>query len=546
MEPGTLSTSLVPVPAAGGPCVADLLDSVARLRLDRRRSRELLSFAWATGELGDGLSELCERAAPSPSSFAASEFEQDVFLSELVARVLGSRLTAGRTSFVVRLLAQPPSEPESVELRQGCFRELLAQPALRASVRSLDEALARLFELLGTRSLGSRAGGSRRKLELLREFHAVFELLVRDFAGASSGLARLASFARGVQARPAYARLGEVLTADGRAAEIELRLQVGADGTVRGLELLALRELTGNRFHRTALSRWWTRLSLLLRGFRFDPDQLLTSWLDELFVELLPAWQGLAQLRGDLDWLRWGLRFEAQATHAGLSACLPRFGVAGTATRLEGLYNPLLLADHAHVVATNIELGASAPIVVVTGPNSGGKTRLLQAVALTQLLAQSGCFVPAATAVLPRREGLVVSLLERARADQCEGRLGMELLRIRRLFEEARPGSLLILDELCSGTNPSEGEEIFRLVVELLPELEPLALVTTHFLAFAERLASEHAALEFLRVELDEAGEPTYQFVRGVAQTSLARRTAERLGVSPEALRALVRRRRQR
>jgi DNA mismatch repair protein MutS2 len=100
----------------------------------------------------------------------------------------------------------------------------------------------------------------------------------------------------------------------------------------------------------------------------------------------------------------------------------------------------------------------------------------------------------------------------------------------------------VILDELCSGTNPSEGEEIFELVISLLAELEPQTFITTHFLQFASRLARDRSTLglEFLQVELDRHNDPTYGFVPGVARTSLAARTAERLGVTREALEGLV------
>jgi DNA mismatch repair protein MutS2 len=180
--------------------------------------------------------------------------------------------------------------------------------------------------------------------------------------------------------------------------------------------------------------------------------------------------------------------------------------------------------------------------LLVTGPNSGGKTRLLQSIGLAQLLAQVGYFVPAKSAELVWRNGLFVSVVEEATADAREGRLGTELLRIRRLFEKLDWGSLVIVDELCSGTNPSEAEEIFRLVVDLLAEIEPQTVVTTHFLHFAAALEAERPVprLEFLQVELDDTQTPTFGFVPGVATTSLARRTAERLGVTREALCELV------
>jgi DNA mismatch repair protein MutS2 len=168
----------------------------------------------------------------------------------------------------------------------------------------------------------------------------------------------------------------------------------------------------------------------------------------------------------------------------------------------------------------------------------------LQALALSQLLAQAGAFVPASLAVIRPISCMFVSLGEAPHADQKEGRLGMELVRVRKLFEQARRGSLVVLDELCSGTNPSEGEEIFRMLLELLHELEHEVHITTHFLKFAAELQSEAEALGlcFLQVELDAAQHPTYRFVPGVATSSLAQQTAERLGVTREQLRSLIRR----
>ncbi|RLB53936.1 MAG: DNA mismatch repair protein, partial [Deltaproteobacteria bacterium] len=209
---------------------------------------------------------------------------------------------------------------------------------------------------------------------------------------------------------------------------------------------------------------------------------------------------------------------------------------------VQGLFNPLLFKQGVVPVPCTIDLRSFDTIGIITGPNSGGKTRLLQALGLTQLLAQGGLFVPAERARLRVASGMFVSLIDKPRADQKEGRLGSELIRIRRLFETCRSGALVILDELCSGTNPSEGEEIFYLVLTLLRELQPEAFITTHFLEFARRLSDDAEALglAFLQVELDDHQRPNFGFVSGVAETSLAAQTAARLGVTREELMALV------
>ena len=134
-------------------------------------------------------------------------------------------------------------------------------------------------------------------------------------------------------------------------------------------------------------------------------------------------------------------------------------------------------------------------------------------------------------------QGEFASLVQSDTADQVEGRLGTELLRIRSLFEHIRPNSMVLLDELCSGTNPSEAAEIVRMVLRLLVQLSPRAFITTHFLDLARDMAAGGSveATHFLQVHM-EGERSTYQFVEGVADTSMATETARRLGVDFERL----------
>jgi DNA mismatch repair protein MutS2 len=152
--------------------------------------------------------------------------------------------------------------------------------------------------------------------------------------------------------------------------------------------------------------------------------------------------------------------------------------------------------------------------------------------------------VPARSGCLALAPALVVSLIQETKVDQAEGRLGMELMRIRELFERLPPGAMVILDELCSGTNPSEGEEIFELVLRMLTRLRPQTFITTHFLAFAARLEKERkiTELRFLQVQLGPDQQPTYAFAPGVARTSLAGQAAARLGVTGDQLMSLIER----
>jgi DNA mismatch repair protein MutS2 len=103
---------------------------------------------------------------------------------------------------------------------------------------------------------------------------------------------------------------------------------------------------------------------------------------------------------------------------------------------LHRLFNPFLFAEDRPPVPCDLELGGSS-LVIVTGPNSGGKTRLLQAVALGPAPRPGRAPVPAARARLVWTDGLFVSLVQEVASDAREGRLGTELLRIRRPVRDA-------------------------------------------------------------------------------------------------------------
>jgi DNA mismatch repair protein MutS2 len=267
-----------------------------------------------------------------------------------------------------------------------------------------------------------------------------------------------------------------------------------------------------------------------------------------VFASLEDAVLPCFELIGHVELYLAALGFRDRARQEGLEVSLPEIVPTPSLDEpaghfeLRGLFNPLLMLQNIRPTPCDIVSEGHDSLTLITGPNSGGKTRFLQAIALAQLLAQNGIFVPAASARLTSAPTMFVSLVEGAPAEQKEGRLGTELVRVRQLFEQLEPGTLVILDELCSGTNPSEGIAIFEMVISLLPRLRPQVFVTTHFLDAARELEAKPPVprLTFLQVELEPDERPTYQFVPGVAPTSLAHQVASRLGVTREELERLV------
>ncbi|MCU0687469.1 MAG: DNA mismatch repair protein [Polyangiaceae bacterium] len=526
--------------------IPDLLSVEPAVRVDGPGLRQLLVFAFATGASPDAFDETLGVAALPPSSWDNASYTRDLFLRELVARVLrvraGGRAYAPCAPYLLRVIAAPPRDARVTEFRQGVLGELASGEGFR---RDFERLYTELVELRTLFCASRLSAGSLRRLEILRQLRRVLDGLAGAFEGAGSGLRRLRAFGEEAVASEEYRRLGALLDYDERMATVDVRVGVGADGELRTFEIVSLHESSDNPFYSSPLGRLFARLRLALRGYRMSGGELVERFVGEVFGGLEGRTVLLFQLLGDMEFYLAGLGLRDLALSRGLEVCFPVYGspgAEGDGLELDRLFNPLLLAEGRTPQPCDLATTHPDATVIVTGPNSGGKTRLLQALALAQLLGGAGFYVPAARARLPRFAGLFVSLLDEARADQPEGQLGMELLRIRRMFERLAPGSLVLLDELCSGTNPSEGEEIARLVITLLPELGSQVFITTHLLQFAAGLEADRPAprLEFLQVELDEHERPTYGFVPGVARTSLAHKTAARLGVTRDELLALI------
>lgn len=529
----------------------DLLHGRRHAPVDRALIRELLDTpllgaepetAVTGGDPGGPGTEGGGGAAVSP--WRPEAFQDDLFLSDLVADAFrlewrGRRYPVARR-FLLRQLGSPPVDPEVIRFRQGILEELADDGDLRREAYQLFRDLFTLLSLLKS-PRSAQLDARTFRLEVLEQAKTAVERMADGFAGARSGLRRLSEVGDEIRATDAWSLLTDLLEIEGDLGRVTVELRLGADGDLRDLQVLRLAENATNRHYKTPWRRWWDRLRLLWRGHFLSRKEVVNRLIAEVFLEVSPALRTLLQVMGHLQVHLTAMSFRDWAANLGLEVCLPQVS-PGAPLRLEGLFNPLLVRQGRIPVPCDVAASERHRVVLVTGPNSGGKTRLLQAVGVTQVLGQSGLWVPARRARLPVVEGLFASILDHEDVGQIEGRLGSELLRIRRLFEVARPGSLVILDELCSGTNPSEAVEIFTMVLELLDRLSPLAFISTHFLDFARGLADRPPIpdLEFLQVEMDRHRRSTYQFIEGVATTSMAAGTAKRLGVSREELAKLI------
>ena len=522
----------------------DLLHLDARLSMDPARVDELLELSFLGREAAGNLDRsLASPPAAPDETWQGALFADDLFLESLVRKLFQIEFDGLRypvnVGFLIRTLSTPPTSCEAITFRQDILRELDSDPDLLDRCRALYHHLVIWLDMFRAPDHTAQLDINSHRLDILQRAKTIIDLMADGFGDARSGLRRLHDKGELFRQSVYYRRLADLLKFEAHDSTLTVALKIGAAGEIKDLRFVELQENDANPFHISWSRRLWMRLKAALLDYDLSRSTIVQGVLHRVFEELSPALVPLVQVSIHLELYLAAFGFRDRLKAAGLDTCLAAVEPAN-AVRLRGLANPLLVDEEP--VPCDIVLDRPGRQTLITGPNSGGKTRLLQSLGLAQLLGQSGLFVPARQAELPLLRGMFVSLVETETADQNEGRLGRELLRIRALFEQAERPSLVILDELCSGTNPAEGTEIVSLVLRLLERMGSDAFISTHFLEYVRRLEADPptAGLRFLQVEPAPERRSTYQFVAGVAASSLAVETAARLGVTFDELARLI------
>lgn len=199
--------------------------------------------------------------------------------------------------------------------------------------------------------------------------------------------------------------------------------------------------------------------------------------------------------------------------------------------------HPLLLEQGVEVVPFFLQLNGDERVVVVSGPNTGGKTVLLKAVGLIHLLAQAGVIPPVEAGTrLPVARDVFADIGDEQSIAESLSTFSAHLANAREILAGAGPGALVLMDELGTGTDPNEGAALARAMLELLVERGARALVTSH-LGALKRLDGEGSGIVNASLLFDsDRIAPTYQFQKGRPGRSFGLAIARRLGLPNEVL----------
>jgi DNA mismatch repair protein MutS2 len=258
----------------------------------------------------------------------------------------------------------------------------------------------------------------------------------------------------------------------------------------------------------------------------------------EINVVLAGAARGLRQ-NGDA--ITGGVEFVAAADLLQAKARLVQHGFTvpdvadGGALRLHGARHPLLLQRDTSIVPLDIALGDPHHLLVVTGPNTGGKTVVLKTIGLLALMALSGVPIPADRgARVPFLTAVQADIGDEQAIAQNLSTFSSHVQRISRCLLAASPSSLVLLDELGAGTDPEEGAVLGYAVLEALLGARAFAVVTTH-LGRLKDFAYQHDGAENGSMAFDgESLRPLYRLDLGIPGNSHALDIASRVGMPAE------------
>ena len=201
---------------------------------------------------------------------------------------------------------------------------------------------------------------------------------------------------------------------------------------------------------------------------------------------------------------------------------------AGERLRLVAARHPLLQ----HPVPIDLEMGPGRRLLVITGPNTGGKTVSLKTAGLLQAMAQCGMHLPAGSGTsVPVLRDILCDIGDEQSIEQSLSTFSSHMTAIVDICRRLRPDTLVLLDEIGAGTDPQEGAALAQAILEHIAAQGAMGLVTTHY-GELKAFAYANDGVENASMAFDpETLQPSYRLVQGAPGSSYAFVIAGRLGL---------------
>lgn len=219
----------------------------------------------------------------------------------------------------------------------------------------------------------------------------------------------------------------------------------------------------------------------------------------------------------------------AKARYANaISAIKPKLNAKGEID-IESGRHPLI--DDKKVIANDIKLGKDYNLLLITGPNTGGKTVCLKLTGLIELMGMSGFFVPAKYADIAVFDNVFCDIGDEQSIEQNLSTFSSHMQNVVRIVDNLTPNTLVLFDELGAGTDPTEGAALALSVSDYILKMGAKAVITTHYNELKEYAVVtegvQNGSMDFDPISYS----PTYKLLIGVPGASNALLIAEKLGL---------------
>lgn len=199
---------------------------------------------------------------------------------------------------------------------------------------------------------------------------------------------------------------------------------------------------------------------------------------------------------------------------------------------LESARHPLI--DPKKVVANSFELNENEPIIIISGPNAGGKTVSLKTVGLLTLMHQSGLALPVRKGRVGYFKHIFIDIGDNQSLSDNLSTFSAHISQIGEIIHAVGGKDLVLLDELGTGTDPKEGEALAVEVTKYLENKHALAMISSHFAAMKEYAFLSKNIANASMIFDEENLSPTYRFKQGVPGKSYALEVASRYGIDKD------------
>ncbi len=202
---------------------------------------------------------------------------------------------------------------------------------------------------------------------------------------------------------------------------------------------------------------------------------------------------------------------------------------------LRDLFHPLLKMTGRPVISNSVTLTPEKSILMLSGPNAGGKTVLLKSIGLASQMARCGLPICAdRNSVLPFFKDICTGIGDSQSVDEDLSTFAAHLKTLDQALKLKGPENLILVDEICGSTDPEEGSALARSFIEAYAKNGVFAIITSHLSPLKTGWKPEDVVINGSLEYDSKTGKPTYQFLPGIPGDSLALLTAKRVGVAPE------------